>query len=647
VSATERGIAAIRNTRKRIAKASPGTVPRVLATEAFRLGKCVTEGDLSEPETRAEVRRLGQQAGISAEQVERIITNSFEKGIVRAKATTERPAERQNGKVPAEAAAKVDTSDAILDDLGIDEASVAARLADKEGDDPQPWDDPVPLEDPAPAPVPVERLPQLLRTVVHAIADAYQVPVELPAIHALGCLSACVVGKAVAQLGPDWTEELAFYGACILPSGERKTAVTVWMRRPIEEYEREAIEESRESVAEGQAAHDILVKRLERAKAEAAKEDDGPDRLAREDAARRLAAEVAKSRPPVLPRFLADDATPEALASLLADHGRLAVISDEGGLFDILAGRYSDRVPNLDIVLKSHTGASHRVDRKGRDSEVIPRPLLALSFAVQPDVVETIRRSPSMRGRGLLARFAYAVPRTALGHRDLEPAPVPERVTGEWRRLLHGLLGIETQYAEDTKSGSEGISARSAYCVLVLDRDARAAFRDFRATVERRLDPDDGDLFGISDWGSKLPGLVARIAGLLHFARHRTGAFDREIGREDIEAACEIGTALIDHARAVLGGGTADLGPARAVLRWIRRNGKPDFSVRDCHTAVRRSDGRLETADGVRAALAVLEERGWTRRSPSPPSASKRGRPSERFEVNPAAWRVSGDGGAA
>ena len=43
------------------------------------------------------------------------------------------------------------------------------------------------------------------------------------------------------------------------------------------------------------------------------------------------------------PRLVADDITPEAAASLLAEQGgRLAIISAEGGIFDIIAGRYSN-----------------------------------------------------------------------------------------------------------------------------------------------------------------------------------------------------------------------------------------------------------------------------------------------------------------
>ena len=42
---------------------------------------------------------------------------------------------------------------------------------------------------------------------------------------------------------------------------------------------------------------------------------------------------------PPLPRWLVDDATPEALAGLLAAYGRIALLSPEGDVFDQMAGR--------------------------------------------------------------------------------------------------------------------------------------------------------------------------------------------------------------------------------------------------------------------------------------------------------------------
>ena len=79
---------------------------------------------------------------------------------------------------------------------------------------------------------------------------------------------------------------------------------------------------------------------------------------------------------PEIPRIVADDATPEAATSLLAEQGgRLAIISAEGGIFDIIAGRYSGAIPNMDLWLKGHAGDPMRVDRKGRAPEYIESPL--------------------------------------------------------------------------------------------------------------------------------------------------------------------------------------------------------------------------------------------------------------------------------
>ena len=53
------------------------------------------------------------------------------------------------------------------------------------------------------------------------------------------------------------------------------------------------------------------------------------------------AAEAASLVVPPVPRWLVDDATPEALAGLLATYGRIALLSPEGDVFDQMAGRYN------------------------------------------------------------------------------------------------------------------------------------------------------------------------------------------------------------------------------------------------------------------------------------------------------------------
>src|SRR5262249_48807937 len=127
-------------------------------------------------------------------------------------------------------------------------------------------------------------------------------------------------------------------------------------------------------------------------------------------------------------------------ASLLCEQGgRLAIISAEGGIFDVIAGRYSANIPHLDVWLKGHAGDPLRVDRKGRDPEYIPRPALTLGLMIQPDVLATIGRNTAFRGRGLLARFLYALPGSKVGHRRAGATPVPDEIASNYATLIASL----------------------------------------------------------------------------------------------------------------------------------------------------------------------------------------------------------------
>ena len=140
---------------------------------------------------------------------------------------------------------------------------------------------------------------------------------------------------------------------------------------------------------EAEARKQIATKAMERQLRTRPSQGDGPDEAtSRRDRGGQTAASIEV--PPV-PRLVADDVTPEAAASLLAEQrGRLAIISAEGGIFDIIAGRYNGNVPNMDLWLKGHSGDMIRVDRKGRPPEYIPRPALTLGLMIQPEVLGAI-----------------------------------------------------------------------------------------------------------------------------------------------------------------------------------------------------------------------------------------------------------------
>ena len=133
-------------------------------------------------------------------------------------------------------------------------------------------------------------------------------------------------------------------------------------------------------------------------------------------------------------RFFADDCSSEALTSLMAaNNGVFSVISTEGGIFDIMAGRYSNK-SNIDVWLKSHCGDAIYVDRMTREAECIMHPALSAILSIQPSVLDEIMSNTTMTGRGLIARFLYASPPSRIGSRVFRTQPILPEVTAAYRK---------------------------------------------------------------------------------------------------------------------------------------------------------------------------------------------------------------------
>jgi hypothetical protein len=487
------------------------------------------------------------------------------------------------------------------------------------------WEPPIPFGAAGEVPAfPVEVLPSWLGEYVAAVATATQTPPDLAGMLALAVLATVAAGAVEVEPRPGWREPLCLFVAVGMDAGARKSAVFTALTRPVADFERDQAAAALPGITETAVLRRIADQAAATAEAAAGKAPANQQEQARAEAIA-LAAEASALVVPPVPRWLVDDATPEALAGLLATYGRIALLSPEGDVFDQMAGRYNQGAgPNLGVYLKGHAGDLLKVDRRGRPPEYVDRPCLTIGLAVQPEVLRGLAARPGFGGRGLLARFLYSLPASLVGRRQPGAPPVAQPVA---ERYALELQALATSLA--VSAGDDGPA------VLTLDPRAAELLLGFERDLEPRLAAGSGDLAHLAGWAAKLAGATCRLAALLHLAGHLRDGWARPIGADTLAGAARLAGCLVEHARAVfdLMGADPRIDDARWLLDWISRTGQTQFTRRDAHQAAR---GRFRKAGDLEPALALLEEHGWLRRVDADASGPKGGRPpSPRFLVNP------------
>lgn len=496
--------------------------------------------------------------------------------------------------------------------------------------DSDPWAPPMPFARYQVPSFPVEVLPRWVRDYVEAVAVSFQVPHDLPAMLVLAVGGAVAAKAYEVEVKSGWTEPTNIYVVVAMPPASRKSPVFNVVAKPIYRREAQLCEEAGPAVSEIRVRRQILEGKL-KAAVQAARKDEGQS-----SEAVKIQQELDALPRVSPPRLVCDDVTPEELINLMGDNGeRIALMSAEGGVFNMMAGRYSkNAAPDLAVYLKAHCGDPIRVDRVTRQGVGLDAPALTIGITVQPKVIEGLAsQGPEFRGLGLLARFAYSIPPSLIGYRDVDPPPVPASVGAAYTTRMQALL----------KRCSPVPAATSR---LGLTPEAGKRLVRFDADVEKRfLDP--GSLAPIPDWGGKLVGLVCRIAGILHVLN----AIDEErpeetaVSLRTVQAAIAIGDYLQPHAQvafAMMGADPA-VEAAKHILAWLRRKPCARFTRRDCFDKTRGEHYRV--VKEMEPALAVLEEHAYIRREPR--EEGKVGRPSAAFEVNPLFLRRLTSAGSA
>lgn len=397
------------------------------------------------------------------------------------------------------------------------------------------WDVLIPLDEVVLPSFPIDALPDVLKNYVSDVAETTQTPIDMAGVASLALMSIAmqprykVIGKA------DWEEQLSLYCMIVAEPSDRKSAVFNQIIKVIQSFEAEYNEHHSIDVLKSQEEHSSLEKKYKKAVKDY---ENGKITKEEYDEAFRKYSTHKVIKPISL---TLDDVTSESLTNEIeSQDGCIALVSSEGGIFDIISGSYTN-FPNIDIFLKGYSGDFIKVSRIGRPSLYVKNPRLTILLTVQPKVLENVVNNGTFTGRGLSARFLYSVPKSLVGSRKFETKPIDFDNKKRFSDLIHEIL-------KEPKTSTIYIS---------LSNEAYYLLKDYYESFESRLSTD---LKEIGGWAGKLVGNILRMSALITRARNvKYDAFlytpssddsaEWIVQKEDMESAIKLGDYFLEHAR--------------------------------------------------------------------------------------------------
>ena len=481
------------------------------------------------------------------------------------------------------------------------------------------WEPPIPFTQHTLPTFPVYAFPPEIRDYVMAVAETTQTPVDMAATAALAVLALCQQGKYRIRGKDDWIEPLNLFTVIVAEPSERKSAVISHMAGAVHRFEAAYNQQHADAVERSRVEKRMLEKQQRNLEEMVLKGKAQIEDL------QDVSMQLANFREVMPMRLYVDDVTTEKLTSVLSENGgTAAILSAEGGIFDMLSGIYTKNV-NIDVFLKGHSGDSIRVDRIGRNSESIMNPALTVLLAVQPNVLSGMMSNGTFRGRGLTARFMYCMPQSRVGDRLYRTQPIPDEVARCYEVTIRNLLDEEKPQTPE---------------LIHLSPEADKLLEAFAGEVESKLKNEYSD---IPDWAGKLVGAVLRISGLLCRAANAKCADFLDLSEsamvspEQMTGAIAIGRYFTEHARAAYSLMGADdlVKQSKYTLDAIIKNGLTEFTRRD----IMRICRSFKKTEQVQPVLNHLADLGYLALKDTEQPVGK-GRPNNpAYLVNPLLYR--------
>ena len=470
-------------------------------------------------------------------------------------------------------------------------------------------------------------LPESFRPLVRDVTERMQVPMDFPAVMMVLCLAGAVNRRAMIQPkvhDTGWEIVPNLWGGIIARPGFMKSPVIHAVTRPLNQIQ-----------TEWRLGHQEALKDHARAKEEfelrraAWKEQYKANAKSKANAKKGTAAfDRPEDDPnePKLRRLIVNDATFEALHQTMSENpaGILAIRDELTGWWSTLdrAGREGERA----FCLQAWNGdTGHTIDRIARGTIHVEACCMSMLGGIQPGrlrsyLVDALKDGPS--NDGLLQRFQLLVwPDIASEWKYVDRAP--DTVSEQQAALVFRKL-VELDPENPAR--------------FHFAPDAQELFIEWLAELETTIRGDELHAALISHL-SKYRSLMPALALLFHLADFAAGNTVADtVSIEHTRQAAGWCEYLESHARRVYSCVvTPELRAARELADKIkhRKVGTGGFfSVREVYL---KGWSGLDTAEAVKQAAEVLEDAGWVREAPGESGASG-GRPSHRYQVNPAVW---------
>ncbi len=480
--------------------------------------------------------------------------------------------------------------------------------------EPTQWTPPTPLRPNVTnlLPFPVNALPPILREMASAIATTTSTDVAMAGTSILSAVSYCFSGLYRMSAKRDHTEPLVLDTLTIAEPSFKKSPVISMVKRPFIQFAHDWNENNKQVIFQSQAEQKLLLDKLD---ALEKKKDITADEIAK------LQTEISNMPIVNFRRIVVDDITPESLVNQLDQNGMLLMISDEAGMLGNFSGRYSNNIPNLDMLLKSWNGETYISDRATRDSIVLKKPYMSICLACQPYVFDGMINNPVFRGSGLIARFMYCFPVSNIGTRKYDTQAVPEQVADSYKNLVYKLLGAKFTYHDEKE--------------LYLHFDSKA-YGEFVDYYNNFIEPHlVTDMAFCKDWGGKYHGELLRLCGIIHCIKCALNGIEPVENRVTLDTLCnaiEIGEYFREQAIYAYSLCDTDFATVKAerVLNKIRSKHITKIRQNDLHHLCRCT--LFKNAQDFNETIDMLEEYGYLRRFTSKGTNNKT---VTDIEVNP------------